>query len=310
MGRILSAMRLAIAILVSAALVLAACTSDDSSGIETPSTTAAPLTTLAPPGGTSSTTTTVPAPDESTTTTVPPPSNECVVGTDTSVEGFTVSCTVLGLTIRAAEDVDGDAVTAQAERVYQMLIFRPDLTAAIVEAGLEGRVIPDGVRITNVPGFEELYELYPGIDWNRRGRSFPGNVELPLFAGAEENLLCLEEPYYFGEDEFVRAFALTIRRFGLDVVDEPTSEAIEVSYARAIAAGLWKNTLAEINSDEYWVEGVQSYFDANLEDNAEDREPNSSHNAVNTRDELRDYDPALWTVAQSVFGETEWRPAC
>ena len=303
-------MRLAIAILLSAALVLAACTSDDSSGIETPSTTAAPLTTLAPPGGTSSTTTTVPAPDESTTTTVPPPSNECVVGTDTSVEGFTVSCTVLGLTIRAAEDVDGDAVTAQAERVYQMLIFRPDLTAAIVEAGLEGRVIPDGVRITNVPGFEELYELYPGIDWNRRGRSFPGNVELPLFAGAEENLLCLEEPYYFGEDEFVRAFALTIRRFGLDVVDEPTSEAIEVSYARAIAAGLWKNTLAEINSDEYWVEGVQSYFDANLEDNAEDREPNSSHNAVNTRDELRDYDPALWTVAQSVFGETEWRPAC
>ncbi len=303
-------MRLAIAILLSAALVLAACTSDDSSGIETPSTTAAPLTTLAPPGGTSSTTTTVPAPDEPTTTTVPPPSNECVVGTDTSVEGFTVSCTVLGLTIRAAEDVDGDAVTAQAERVYQMLIFRPDLTAAIVEAGLEGRVIPDGVRITNVPGFEELYELYPGIDWNRRGRSFPGNVELPLFAGAEENLLCLEEPYYFGEDEFVRAFALTIRRFGLDVVDEPTSEAIEVSYARAIAAGLWKNTLAEINSDEYWVEGVQSYFDANLEDNAEDREPNSSHNAVNTRDELRDYDPALWTVAQSVFGETEWRPAC
>jgi hypothetical protein len=303
-------MRLAIAILLSAALVLAACTSDDSSGIETPSTTAAPLTTLAPPGGTSSTTTTVPAPDEPTTTTVPPPSNECVVGTDTSVEGFTVSCTVLGLTIRAAEDVDGDAVTAQAERVYQMLIFRPDLTAAIVEAGLEGRVIPDGVRITNVPAFEELYELYPGIDWNRRGRSFPGNVELPLFAGAEENLLCLEEPYYFGEDEFVRAFALTIRRFGLDVVDEPTSEAIEVSYARAIAAGLWKNTLAEINSDEYWVEGVQSYFDANLEDNAEDREPNSSHNAVNTRDELRDYDPALWTVAQSVFGETEWRPAC
>jgi hypothetical protein len=303
-------MRLAIAILVSAALVLAACTSDDSSGIEVPSTSAAPLTTLAPPGGTSSTTTTVPAPDESTTTTVPPPSNECVVGTDTSVEGFTVSCTVLGLTIRAAADVDGDAVTAQAERVYQMLIFRPDLTAAIVEAGLEGRVIPDGVRITNVPGFEELYELYPGIDWNRRGRSYPGNVELPLFAGAEENLLCLEEPYYFGEDEFVRAFALTIRRFGLDVVDEPTSEAIEVAYARAIAAGLWKNTLAEINSDEYWVEGVQSYFDANLEDTAEDREPNSSHNAVNSRDELRDYDPALWTIAQSVFGETEWRPAC
>jgi hypothetical protein len=229
---------------------------------------------------------------------------------DSSVEGFTVSCTVLGLTIRASEDVASDAVTAEAERVYQMLIFRPDLAAAIVEAGLEGRVIPDGVRITNVSGFEELYELYPGIDWNRRGRSFPGNVELPLFAGAEENLLCLEEPYYFGEDEFIRAFALTIRRFGLDAVDEATSEAIEKAYGRAIAAGLWQNTLAEINSDEYWVEGVQSFFDANLEDTAEDREPNSSHNAVNTRDELRDYDPALWTIVQSVFGDTDWRPTC
>jgi hypothetical protein len=58
------------------------------------------------------------------------------------------------------------------------------------------------------------------------------------------------------------------------------------------------------------MEGTQSWFDANIEDTAEDREPNSSHNAVNTRAELRDYDPPLATIAASVYDDGEWRPAC
>jgi hypothetical protein len=108
----------------------------------------------------------------------------------------------------------------------------------------------------------------------------------------------------------MRDFAITIRRFAMDIVDESTSAAIEQAYGVAIAEGKWQNTLAEINSEQYWAEGVQSFFDAHLEDNAEEREPISSHNHVNTRDELRAYDRALYEIALSVFGDTDWRPAC
>lgn len=293
------------------ALLAGACTSSDAAEPIAPTTTLATVTTLASTGEVQTTTTTPTGTTAApTTTTVPPPTNDCVVASNTSTEGYTQGCTVLDILLLAEEEVDPAALDAQADRILNMLITRPDLIAALQESAVEGRVIPAGSRITSVPDYGDLYDDYPGTDWNRLGRSFPGTEMLPVFSGAEENLLCSTEDRYEGEDIFVRTFALTIRRFGLDAVDEGTSAAINQAYSRAIAAGLWKNTLAEINDDEYWMEGVQSYFDANREDTAEDREPNSSHNAVNTRDELAEYDPALWAIANSVFGDTDWRPGC
>jgi hypothetical protein len=165
-------------------------------------------------------------------------------------------------------------------------------------------------RRTGRARLRDARDLYPGTDWNRRGRSFPGSDEVPFFAGAEENLLCLTDDLYEGEDDFVRTFALTIRRFALAPADPATDLAIDQAYGQAIAAERWVNTLAEINSDEYWMEGAQSWFDANLEDTAEEREPNSSHNEVDTRAELLDYDPTLAAIAASVYGDGTWRPAC
>lgn len=302
----MSRFRVSVLVFVGA-LAVPACTSSDAGVIVTSTTEATPITTLAPLG---TTTTSAPGTDPTTTTTIVLPENECVVEIDASVEGYAKGCRVLDIEILAPEEVDPSAVTAAAERVYEMLASRPDLLAAVVDQGLAGRIVDEDQRITELPEFTDLYEQYPGFDWVRRGRSFPGTDLIPYFAGAEENLLCSDGDFYEGEDDFVRAFALTIKRFGIDTVDPATSLAIDQAYGRAIAEGLWSNTLAEINSDEYWVEGVQSYFDVNLEDTAEDREPNSSHNAVDTRTELRDYDPALWTIAASVFGEGDWRPGC
>ena len=235
--------------------------------------------------------------------------NECVVA-PTGDEANPQGCTVLGIPLKASEEVPTDALDAQADRMFHMLEYRPDLVAAILETGVEGRVVAEDVRIDRIAEFDRLYDLYPGTDWRRAGRGFPGTADIPFFAGAEENLLCYDEDFYGGEDHFVRTFALTIRRFGLDIVDPATASAIDRAYGQAIAAGLWENTLAEINRDEYWMEGSQSFFDANIEDNSPDREPNSSHNHVNTRDELREYDPTLYAIAAAVYGETDWRPTC
>ena len=303
------------AVLLLAVLAMLAVACTPSEGTETSVTTVpptnAPVTTLPPTESSSSTTTTAaPTEDSTTTTTEAAPQNECTVGPDSSVEGYTKGCTVLGITMLASDDVDDDAILGQADRVYNMLLFRPDLHASLLETGVEGRVIPAGTRITSLPEYTDLYDQYPGTDWRRRGRSFAGTELVPYFSGAEENLLCSSDDFYEGEDIFVRTFALTIRRFGLDQVDPATSRAIDQAYGRAIAAGLWTNTLAEINEDEYWMEGIQSYFDVNIEDTSEDREPNSSHNAIDTRDELADYDPTLYAIAASVFGEGDWRPTC
>jgi hypothetical protein len=292
-------------VLVVSALA-AACTSstEESPTTSTPSTTAAPVTTLA-----TTTTSTTTLPPTTTSTTEPLPTNDCVVAPNSSVEGYTQGCTVLGLELLAGDDVESAALGQMADRIYNMFIARPDLQAAINNAHIDGRVIPSDQRITNLPEFEDLFDLYPGTFWDRRGRSFPGTDRIPYVAGAEENLLCFEEDFYAGEDPFIRDMALTIRRFALATVDPLADAKIEQAYGTAIAQGLWVNTLAEIDSDNYWQEGVQSYFDINLEE-PDDRPPNSSHNHVDTRQELRAYDPTLWDIAFSIFGDTPWRPMC
>ena len=308
-NRILPSMTRILAALALVGLLATACTANESAEVVTSTSAATPVTTLPPPSVTT-TTAAQTSTSSTTTTTIAPVDFSCDVTARTTIEGYTQGCEVFGLTILAGEAVEPSAVIAQAERVFHMLAQRPDLQDALVGAGLSGRVIGEDQRITDLSEFTELYDQYPGTDWDRRGRSFPGTDLVPAFAGAEENLLCLEGDRYEGEDEFVRSFALTIKRFALEAVDPATVLAIEQAYGRAIAQGLWENTLAEINADEYWMEGTQSYFDANLEDTAEEREPNSEHNAVNTRIELEEYDGPLFAIARSVYGDTEWRPTC
>ncbi|MEZ5430677.1 MAG: hypothetical protein R3F31_05750 [Verrucomicrobiales bacterium] len=60
-------------------------------------------------------------------------------------------------------------------------------------------------------------------------------------------------------------------------------------------SGLRKGTYAVINKEEYWAEGVQSWFDGNRENDFE-------HNQVNTREELKSYDPALAKLLREIFG--------
>src|SRR5262249_39071941 len=57
------------------------------------------------------------------------------------------------------------------------------------------------------------------------------------------------------------------------------------------------------NPGEYWAEICQSYFDCN-------RVNNWNHNAVGTREQLKQYDPAGYDLVRTTFGltpETDWR---
>jgi alpha-glucosidase len=263
-------------------------------------TTSEPTRTGAP----ATTTTTVAA--TATPATVPVPECEVhAIGTDEDF--YRRSCKQTGITIVAAESVSAGALEAAADRMGALLSARPDFAAAIAASVEHASIISRDQQITVLPEFEDLYSTHPGTDWNRLGRSFPGTEEIPVIAGAEESLLCLESDRYEGEDMFVRDFGWAIRRFGVAAVDPNLDRSIEDAYIRAIAADLWRNTVAEVNSDQYWAEGVQSFFDAN---NEETDEKDQVHNQIDTRAELRTYDPFLYQLLVEVFGETEWRPAC
>jgi hypothetical protein len=276
-------------------------------------TSAATTTTFAPLATTSSTlpptTTTIPSTTlPSTTTTTTLPQADCTVdGIGSAGDFYRKTCEQNDIAIAAAGSVDDMALEAAAARMAGLLTARPDLAESVANSIDGVAVIGRDQRITDLPEFEDIYRIHPGTDWHRLGRSFPGTEEIPVAVGAEENLLCLETDRFEGEDMFVRDFGWTIRRFGIALVDHDLDRAIEAAYGRAIAADLWRNTVAEVNSDMYWAEGVQSFFDANSE---EIDEKDQIHNHVDTRDELRTYDPFLYELLVKVFGETNWRPEC
>ena len=81
---------------------------------------------------------------------------------------------------------------------------------------------------------------------------------------------------------------------GMPDVDPTFDSKLQRAFESAANNGLWKGTYAETNRDEYWAEGVQSWFDDN-------RENDALHNHVNTRAELKAYDPQLATLCEQVI---------
>ena len=105
---------------------------------------------------------------------------------------------------------------------------------------------------------------------------------------------------YSTENIMIHEFAHAIHSLGLRTVDPTFQPRLSKVYEDAKAKGLWKGTYAISNISEYWAEGVQSWFDTN-------RQNDSSHNHVDTRAELKSYDPALAKLVEEVFGDGPWR---
>ena len=81
-------------------------------------------------------------------------------------------------------------------------------------------------------------------------------------------------------------------------LDDTFHDRLTQAYDRAMSQGLWKGKYASTTPEEYFAEGVQSWFNNN-------RQPDHDHNFVDTRKELKEYDPALAAICEEVFGKTE-----
>jgi len=144
------------------------------------------------------------------------------------------------------------------------------------------------------------------LNWDVRARGLGGTVELPLTSCAEENLLCYQIDKYHAEDILIHEFAHTIHGLGILPLNENFNEQLQELLDKAILEGKYENTYAATNLWEYWAEGVQNWFNVN----AEVPESDGKHNALNTREELKVYDPDLYELISKYFSETESSPSC
>jgi len=205
-----------------------------------------------------------------------------------------------GLPVVSSAKVPDAALVEAARLIDRMLEKRPDVRRALIRAKVRVAVMAPDEVTTDIP---EHATLKPKAYWDKRARGLGATKARPATSCATENLLGLEGDRYKGESILIHEFAHTIHLMGLNQVDRMFEKELEVLFARAKKRKLWKKTYAMTDMGEYWAEAVQSYFDANLES----AKPNGIHNHVNTREELAEYDPALFRLVDRVFRKTEWR---
>lgn len=127
-----------------------------------------------------------------------------------------------------------------------------------------------------------------------------GSTRDPFCSCAEENLLAYPGDPYSTECILIHEIAHNIHLRGMVNIDPTFDKRLKTAYQAAMEAGLWKSKYASVNHHEYFAEGVQSWFDNN-------REHDHDHNHVNTREELKEYDPRLASLCEEVFGNTKLR---
>lgn len=143
------------------------------------------------------------------------------------------------------------------------------------------------------------------LNWDLRARGLGGDLELPLTSCAEENLLAYQIDKYHAEDILIHEFAHSIHLIGIVQVDTTFNKKLEKLLNQAVAKGKYANTYAKTDIAEYWAEGVQNWFNVN----AEVPKPDGKHNALNTREELKKYDPDLYQLLNQYFSEFKVSPS-
>ncbi len=204
---------------------------------------------------------------------------------------------VEGLPVVASSKVNPYAVKEAVWLIRQMIGHRQDVLEALGKNNVRFAVMAHNELTTQIP---EHSDLQPDYYWDRRARGLGSTPTRPAVSCGEENLLNYSGDPYSTENILVHEFAHAIHQMGLNTVDSSFDDRLKVLYDAAVEKGLWKDTYAITNRAEYWAEGTQSWFDTN-------RANDDQHNHVDTRDKLKEYDPALAALLTEVYGDMDWR---
>ncbi len=205
---------------------------------------------------------------------------------------------VTGFPIVSSDKVADEALREAARIVNHMLGKRPDVLKAMAKNNVRLAIMAPTEMTTDIP---EHSDLKPKKYWDVRARGLGATRTRPAVSCGEENLLNYPGDRYSTENILVHEFAHAIHQMGLNSLNRRFDARLRETYRKAKERGLWKNTYAMTNHAEYWAEGVQSYFDTNRP------RPDAQHNHIDTREELKEYDPLLFEMIDEAFRKPKWR---
>jgi hypothetical protein len=205
-----------------------------------------------------------------------------------------------GIHILSSDQVPDSAVEQAYKTVYCMTSMLPDEVRKSM-AKVDTRVVVMGQKEVTIQVPEHSGMKHDrSLNWNLRARGLGGTLEEPITSCAEENIMAYPWDKYHAEDILIHEFSHSIHLIGILQVDPTINDQLQDLLTQALKEGKWKDTYAGTVYEEYWAEGVQDWFNVNAEVAA----PDGKHNQVNTREELKKYDPRLYKLISKYFPET------
>jgi len=197
-----------------------------------------------------------------------------------------------GIAIVSSEKVRDEALIRAKKVIIQILSKRPDVKDYMVKKGCKVMIIAETEEVCEIPEYAHICDTPENIAfWNKRARGFGGAPEHDISASCgEENVIGAEKDKYYGESILVHEFAHILHMVGIIGVEPGFNEKLESLRQNAISKGLWKETYCISNKEEYFAETLQSFFNCNQYSET----ANGVHNAINTREKLKDYDPDMY----------------
>ncbi|HMO31496.1 MAG TPA: hypothetical protein PKE07_00725 [Lacibacter sp.] len=212
-----------------------------------------------------------------------------------------------GIPVISSANVSDEALRRARAIVRIMLKNIPAEKQKMIENKLRVGIIGINEQPTHMPEYNDLYTAFPGIDWNNRARAYGATLQRPLTTNCEENMLCMQNiDRYKGEEILTHEFAHAIHELGIRFTNPGFDNELLAAFNNAMAKGLWNNTYAISDPREYWAEGIQCWFNCNLESIPS----NGIHNEINTKTELQTYDPVLYNLIKRYFTDENRKNGC
>lgn len=202
-----------------------------------------------------------------------------------------------GFSIISSGKVPAAALYETAWIINRMVGHRPDILQALAANKARFAIMAHDEFTTTIP---EHSDMKPAPYWDKRARGLGATPLRPAVSCGAENLLNYPGDPYAKENICVHEFGHALHQMGVNTIDPTFDKRLQTAFDTAISAGLWKDSYAASNKNEYWAEGVQSWFDTN-------RENDNQHNHINTREELKQYDTGLAALLIEIFGDKPWR---
>jgi alpha-glucosidase len=219
--------------------------------------------------------------------------------TDYDINPFYKKVAVLeSLPIIGSDNVSDYAFLECAYVVDHMLAGCDKIKEALAANKVRIGIIAATEYTMDIPENQNRWMLARAAFNDRRSRGLGGKR---MATCGEENLLSLRGDPYRRENITIHEFAHTIAS-NLQDADPAWWDRLEALYKQAMDDKLWANTYAATNVQEYWAEGVQSWFDCNTP-----TDDGRVHNGIWNRERLKEYDPRLAAFLAETFGDRAWR---